>query len=124
MILSASEFGNATVLTTDALKAFSIHVNLQPSAQAESKLTFSLVQGMGFVTGRSKNLQPAIQSSVFFRSFDHAPSPKNGVFKYRIMLEDNKAWILYVIPDNGQNPNLQRVSNTLYRGLPVFNGTI
>jgi endo-1,3(4)-beta-glucanase len=80
--------------------------------------------GMGFVTGRYTNLQPAIQSSQFFRSFTPAGSPKQGVFKYQITLEDSKSWLLYVIPNNGANPNLQHVSNTLIRGSPGFTGTI
>lgn len=112
------------MLTTDTLKAFSVNVNLQSSVGSSAKITFPLVQGMGFVTGRYTSLQPAIQSSVFFRNFDPTPGPKSGVFKYRVTLEDNKSWLVYVIPDNGSDPNIQHVSNTLYRGSPGFTGTI
>jgi len=79
---------------------------------------------MGFVTGRYTNLQPAIQSSVFFRAFNPVGSPKPGVFKYQATLEDNKSWLVYVTPDNKADPKLQLVSNTTARGSPNFTGTI
>jgi endo-1,3(4)-beta-glucanase len=44
LILSAAEVDNATVLTTDTLKAFSVNVNLQ--ARGGGKITFPLLQGM------------------------------------------------------------------------------
>lgn len=124
MILSAVELGKSTVLTTDQPKAFSAHVNLQPQAQSQAKITFPLVQGMGYVTGIYKNLRPAIESKVFFRNVEPAGSPRQGIFKYRVTLEDNKIWLIYVTPDNGANPNLERVSNHRLRGPAGFSGTI
>jgi endo-1,3(4)-beta-glucanase len=106
------------------LKAFSVKVNLLPRVGSPGKITFPLLQGMGFVTGRYSHLQPAIQSSVFFRVLTPRGSPKPGVFKYQVTLEDNKTWLLYVTPDNGADPNLQRISNALIRGPAGFTGTI
>ncbi|EXJ92034.1 hypothetical protein A1O3_00584 [Capronia epimyces CBS 606.96] len=136
IILSATELDQTTTLTTDSLKAFSVNVNLQcrngpgsgsgSAAAGAGKITFTLLQGMGFVTGRYTHLQPAIQSSVFFRTFTPSPSPKPGVFKYQVTLEDNKSWIVYVTTDDwaGADPGLQLVSNTLVRGSPNFSGII
>lgn len=124
IILSAAEFGSSTVLTTDTLRAFSANANLQPEIDSESKLTIPLVQGMGFVTGIYNNLCPAIQSSVFFRTVVSAGSPKAGVYKYRITLEDGKSWLLYAIPSNGSDPFLKLVSNTLLQGSSGWSGTI
>jgi endo-1,3(4)-beta-glucanase len=61
---------------------------------------------------------------VFFRVFTPRGSPKPGLFKYQVTLEDNKTWLLYVTPDNGADPNLQRISNVLIRGPAGFTGTI
>ena len=124
MIVSAAEFGSSTVLTTDTLQAFSANINLQPKAGSTSKLTIPLVQGMGFVTGIYNTLRPVIQSSVFFRTVVSAGSPKAGVFKYRITLEDGKSWLVYATPSDGRNPSLRLVSNTLLQGPSGWSGTI
>lgn len=124
MILSAAEFGPSTVLTTDTLRAFSANANLRPKIGSNSILTIPLVQGMGFVTGIYTNLCPAIQSSVFFRTVVSAGSPKAGVFKYRITLEDGKSWLLYAVPSTGGNPSLKLVSNTVLQGPSGWSGMI
>ncbi|KAI4139864.1 MAG: hypothetical protein LQ341_004055 [Variospora aurantia] len=124
IILSAVELGNSTVLTTDTLGPFSANANLYPQAGSSSKITFPLVQGMAFVTGIYSNLQPAIQSSIFFRSASNAAVSASGIFKYQITLEDGKRWLLYAVPDNGQDPQLTLVSNTLLRGIPNWSGFI
>ena len=124
VILSAVELGPSTVLTTSSLKAFSVNAILSPQAGSSSNITFPLVQGMAFVTGIYKNLMPAIQSSVFFRSMTQVASPRAGVFKYQIILEDNKNWLLYAMPSNKKDPRLQLVSNTQIQGHRLWSGTI
>ncbi|KIW63205.1 hypothetical protein, variant [Phialophora macrospora] len=124
IILSAAEFGPNTALTTDSLLAFSVNVHLQPSLGSASVLTMPVVQGMSFVTGQYINLQPAIQSSVFFRNIAAAGQPAPGIYKYRVTLEDGKIWLIYAIPANGLTPNFQLVSSTLLQGLPNWYGDI
>lgn len=124
IIMSAMELGNRTILTSDGLEAFSANANLQPQAFSGSYIKFPLVQGMGFVTGIYTNLQPAIQSSVFFRNVVSSRSPRAGVFKYVITLEDGKQWLLYAMPSNGQDPAFRLVSNTLFQGPAGWSGTI
>ena len=124
IILSASELGSSTVISSDTLLAFSANINLAPSNGSSSKITFPLTQGMGFVTVLYTDLQPAIQSSVFFNTVTSAVSPQTGVFKYRITLDDGTFWLLYATPADGVDPNLQVQSSTLLQGLPGFSGTI
>ncbi|KAJ4530105.1 endo-1,3-beta glucanase [Exophiala dermatitidis] len=124
IILSATEFGSSTILTTDSLEAFSANVQLQPSAGSSSTLTLPVVQGMGFVTGEYYNLQPALQSSVFFRNVAAAGQPKQGVYKYKVTLEDGKVWLIYAIPSHGISPNFQLVSSTLLQGISNWYGVI
>lgn len=124
IILSATELGSSTSLTTDNLTAFSINVSLHPTKHTQSKITFPVLQGMGFVTGHYMNMTPAIQTSVYLRNMETAGSPKPGVFKYRLILEDGKLWLIYMTPDNGQDPKLQKVSNTLCQAQPGFTGII
>ncbi|KAL8667097.1 MAG: hypothetical protein Q9202_001019 [Teloschistes flavicans] len=124
IILSAAELGSSTVLTTDSLHAFSANVNLMPYPGSLCKITFPLLQGMGFVTGVYSKLQPLIQSSVLFRSVGAAVSSSRGVFKYEIILEDGKQWLLYATPSDGQDPKFSLVSQTTIRGIPNWFGYI
>lgn len=124
MILSAAELGNSTVISTDASQPMSAQVILQPRNGTSSNITFPIFQGMGYVTGIYTNLQPLIQSSIFFQKVVTAGSPRAGVFKYRATLEDNTSWLIYVIPSNGTDPNLHLDSNTNLRGPAGFSGVI
>ena len=124
LILSAAELGPAAVLASEKLDAFSAHAVLRPFARSANRVSFPLVQGMGFVTGVYAGLQLVIQSSVFFRTVVAAGSPREGIFKYRIVLEDGKNWLLYAKPDDGQDPHLSTVSNTKLQGPMSWSGVI
>lgn len=124
LVLSAIELASSTKLTTRTLEAFSCNAILLPQPNSSSSITFPLVQGMAFVTAIYNNLMPAIQSSVLFRNVVQISSPRTGVFKYRITLEDNKIWLLYAKPNNGQDPLLKLMSNILIQGPRGWSGTI
>ncbi|KIV97975.1 hypothetical protein PV10_01670 [Exophiala mesophila] len=124
IILSAAELGPNTVMTSDSLLAFSANVHLQPAQGSASILTLPLVQGMAFVTAHYADLQPEIQSSVFFRNIAAAVPPKPGVYKYRVTLEDGKIWLIYAIPSSGVSPNLLLLSSTMLQGIPNWFGDI
>lgn len=124
LILSAAELGPAAVLASEHLDAFSAHAVLRPFARSANRVSFPLVQGMGFVTGIYTGLQLVIQSSVFFRSFVAAGSPRDGIFKYRITLEDGKNWLLYAKPNDGHDPHLSLVSNSKLQGPRSWSGVI
>lgn len=124
IILSATELGASTVANTADVGGMSTRLILRPWEGSSQTITFPLVQGMGFITGLYSNLTPAIQSSIFFRKVVTAGSPRPGIFKYQITLEDDSYWLLYVIPSDGVDPQLQLESNTLLRGPPGFSGII
>ncbi|KAL8870522.1 MAG: hypothetical protein Q9198_007611, partial [Flavoplaca austrocitrina] len=79
---------------------------------------------MGLITGVYTNLQLVIQSGVLFRSVSVGARSWSGIFKYQITLEDNKSWLLYATPHNGQDPQLSLVSNTELRGVPNWSGVV
>ncbi|KAL1957438.1 hypothetical protein VTO42DRAFT_6006 [Malbranchea cinnamomea] len=124
MILSATELGGSTTLSVSNPQAFSADAVLRPQPGSQSSITFPVIQGMAFVTGIYSNLQPAIQTGVFFREVVPASGPRDGVYKYRATLEDGKSWLIYVIPDNGLDPHMQLVSNTTFTGPTEFNGIV
>ncbi len=125
LVLSASELGANTTLTTDSLTAFSANVNLLASPGAEPSIKFPLVQGMGFITGIFGGDTPIIQTGVFFRSITKAAkSPKVGITKYTILLEDGKTWLLYASSIDGLSLDFTVVNNGLAQASSNFNGII
>ena len=124
IILSAIELGSSTVLTTSSLQAMSANARLSPQTGSKSGIEFPLVQGMGFVSALYVNLMPSIQSAVQFRTVTLVGSPRADVFKYRLLLEDGKNWLLYAIPADGQDPKLKLVSSTQVQGKRGWQGTI
>ncbi|KAL4806841.1 glycosyl hydrolase family 81-domain-containing protein [Aspergillus unguis] len=124
MILSATELGESTTLTAENVLPFSADAVLRPQPGSASKITMPVLQGMAFVTGVYTQLQPVIQSGVHFREVVTTASPRAGIFKYRATLEDGAIWLIYVCPDNGQDPNFQLVSTTDLRGPQGWSGTI
>ncbi|KAJ5084702.1 hypothetical protein NUU61_009281 [Penicillium alfredii] len=124
VILSATELDKSSILNTENAKAFSAQAVLRRSGGSSKKITFPVVQGMGYVTAVYDDLQPLIESGVFFRKVVSAGSPRKGVFKYQVFLEDNTTWLLYATPANGQDPDLKLVSKANLRGPRGFSGTI
>jgi len=124
MILSASEFGAGTVLTTDAHEGFSVIVNLAPSSGATPILALPLVQGMGFVTGVYTSATPLIQSGVLFREL--SPLTRVGAsWKCSVSLYDGTTWLVYITPDgDGSEPTVTLTSSSTITGPAGFNGII
>lgn len=124
IILSAEELDQSSVLTVEEPRAFSALAVLRTSPGSDQSITFPVVQGMGYVTGVYNNMQPLIESGVFFRKVVSAGSPKPGIFKYKVALEDETKWMLYATPDDGQDPELELASKSSIRGPKGFSGTI
>jgi len=125
LVLSAVELGGSTTLTTDTLTSFSVNVNLLSSPGALPVITFPLVQGMGFVTGIFNGGTPLLQTGVFFRNITQSyRSPKSGVTKYTILLEDGKTWLLYAYSPSGTTLELTVVNNGLAQSTSNWNGII
>ncbi|KAL4953720.1 glycosyl hydrolase family 81-domain-containing protein [Aspergillus filifer] len=124
IIFSATELGQSTTLTAENFLPFSADAVLRPQAGSNNRLTLPVVQGMAFVTGVYTQLQPVLQSGVHFREVVTVASPRAGIFKYRATLEDGAVWLIYVTPNNGQDPGLQLVSSTDLRGPSGWSGTI
>lgn len=124
MILSAAELKSSTVLTVGDPRAFSANAIFQPQKGSPQNITFPLLQGMAFVTGVYSDLELMVQSSVFFNEVVTAGSPRSGIFKYRATLADETDWLIYVIPDDGRDPNLKLESNSALRGPSGFSGTV
>lgn len=126
IILSATELGANTHLTTDSHKQFSVNLNLLPAAGAEPLIRFPIVQGMGFVSGLYTDATPLLQSNVLFTELvDAGAVNEDATFKYRIKLKDESKWLLSVTPNGalGRPPFMLMDSNTI-SGPGGFTGLI
>ncbi|PKS11474.1 hypothetical protein jhhlp_003238 [Lomentospora prolificans] len=125
LIMSAKELGQGTTLSIDRITAFSANVHVRPGGGNASAISFPLVQGMGFITGEYNGATPLIQSGVFFRTVcKSTENPKNGVIKYKFVLEDGKAWWLYATKTAGEDLDLRVVNNGNAEATRPFYGTI
>jgi endo-1,3(4)-beta-glucanase len=125
IVMSASELGASTTLTTDTLMSQSVNVNLLPSPGAPAAVRFPLVQGMGFVTGIYNGATPILQTGVFFRTLTKSTATiKAGVTKYTLILEDGSRWMIYSYSASGQQLDLKFVNNRLIQATSNFFGTL
>ncbi|ROW06670.1 hypothetical protein VPNG_06714 [Cytospora leucostoma] len=125
LVLSATELGSSTSLTTTHITDMSAVVQLRASAVSAPVIEFPLVQGSGFITAEYDGATPIIQTGVFFLTVTKVNTePRPGVIKYKIKLNDGKDWLLYAYSTSGSPLELQVVNNGLIRAKSTFTGTI
>jgi endo-1,3(4)-beta-glucanase len=125
IVMSASELGENTVLSTEGLKAFSVNANFAPDAASEPLISFPLVQGMGFVSGVYRNCTPQLKSGVLFRTLKYVDRLNGITYKYQVQLEDGSQWLLYATPAGSLGaPPFTLVDPTLIEGPESFVGVI
>ncbi|KAJ5247716.1 hypothetical protein N7468_002699 [Penicillium chermesinum] len=123
IIFSAKELDEKSTLHVEQPKAFSAHAVVKTSSKTQS-ITFPMVQGMGFVTALYDGMEPILESGVFFRKVVNAGSPKPGIFKYQVFLEDETVWLLYATPDDGKDPHFNLTSKNALQGPKGYAGTL
>ncbi|KAF2830334.1 endo-1,3(4)-beta-glucanase 1 precursor [Ophiobolus disseminans] len=128
LILSAKELDQQTLLTTDTHLPFSVNINLNvPSSPKEPKITFPVVQGMGFITAGYRDALPSIQTgNKGFVDFS-GPIAMGRSAKYRVKDMEGYDWLIYVNPTADSNYDVMKFfkldPNTVV-GPPGFKGTI
>lgn len=127
VILSSTELGNDTELTTDSLEAFSVNVNLAPRGGNGSRITYPLVQGMGFVTARYTQSTPVIASGVGISEITYLGAVgNNSTHKYQLELSNGFTWVAYITPqDSGYDVNgFTLIGGNTVQGPSGFEGTV
>lgn len=79
---------------------------------------------MGFVTAIYNSVTPFIESSVFFKTITAVKSPKAGVSKYKILLADDRTWLLYATSNDRTALSLHISSSTRLTAPGPFSGYI
>ena len=124
LILSAEELTQSTRLVVDGITAFGANVHLSPQEGERVIVSFPIFQGLGFVTGIYNGCKPLLQSAVLFRAFSLSQT-RDGISKYKITLEDNSEWFMYVSVSAGTAiPVFQMQNNFTIIGPPQFSGII
>ncbi len=111
LILSAMKLKSAAVLINQNLETFSARAILRSFARSASRISFSLVQDMSYVTKIYTSLKIVIKSSVFFCIVIAAESSRDDIFKYRITLEDDKNWLFYAKFNDDRVSQFSLISN-------------
>ncbi|USP81911.1 glycoside hydrolase family 81 protein [Curvularia clavata] len=99
IVLTAVELDARTTLTTDTHLPFSVNITLGPrSISYGPKITFPVVQGMGFITAGYRDATPMIQTGG--RGFVDmvGPTMLGRTAKYRLNDKAGHRWIVYVNP--------------------------
>ncbi|KAF8471887.1 endo-1,3(4)-beta-glucanase [Kalaharituber pfeilii] len=124
----ATEFNSSSSITTAQHKEYSVdlslHANIGSNGTSTKKIVSHLVLGMGFVTARYYDLRPVIHSGVMFRGLERATSPRAGVDKWRVTLQDSNVWLIYICPEGRPTLNLTLENNTRIVGNYSFTGFI
>ncbi|SSD61565.1 related to Endo-1,3(4)-beta-glucanase 2 [Saccharomycodes ludwigii] len=93
-VFSYAEDINSMELGFENARHMSIETKLMKSEN--EYIRFPLIQGMGFVTAIYYNLTPKFYSQVGFRDIQAMPPPRAGMQKYKLLLENNVSWNLYI----------------------------
>ncbi|CDR46125.1 CYFA0S22e00298g1_1 [Cyberlindnera fabianii] len=122
LVLGSTDFDSNVTLGLENMNHLSADCKIYSANQGY--LLAPLVQGMGFVTGIYYNLIPQIKSAVGFKSCTGSTSPRSGINKYTILLENNVTWMLYVTIPQGQSLNLALRDGNTVVGDQSVNGAV
>lgn len=122
LLFGSTDFGDTPTLTLENIRHLSADAKFQSKSQGY--MTVPLVQGQGFITSIYYNLIPKISSSVGFRSISGDTSPRSGINKYKIVLNDDTTWVLYVTIPNGQSLSLAKSDGNHIVGNNSVNGAV
>lgn len=103
-VFGSSDFDDVPSLSLENVKHLSADAKFQSKSQGY--MTAPLVQGQGFITTIYYNLIPKLSSAVGFSSVSGDTSPRSGINKYKITLNDGTTWVLYVTIPDGQSLQL------------------
>jgi len=79
---------------------------------------------MGFITAQYYGDIPILQSEVLFQTLSTLPSPKSGVSKYKIVLEDGEVWLVYAYSDSGVPLSLTVIDHGIISATSGYEGII
>ena len=100
MVLGSSDFDSNVSIKLTNLAKMSVDLTIQSSSAGYLKA--SLLQGMGMITGVYYDLIPEIHSGIGIKSVTGGTAPRSGTNKYKITLNDDRVWLMYVTFSDNQ----------------------
>lgn len=125
IIISSTNLGPGTTLTTSSITAFSAMVHIQAPGNQSPTISFPVVQGMGFVSANYYGTTPLFQTNVLFKSLAKAQDGTNiGISKFIVNLMDNTTWYIYAVSATGSPLCLTLTSQSEIQATSNFYGVI
>lgn len=122
VVLSSTDFLSTPNLSLENLSKFSATARFS-KPDGDGYLDCPLVQGMGFATGIYHKITPKLSSLVGFKALNEQSSPGNGVSKYKIDLDNDSSWLLFVTCPNDESVTFSQKGDDIVADKAV-DGTI
>ncbi|AMD19000.1 HBR099Cp [Eremothecium sinecaudum] len=106
IVFGCTDFQSRKDMKITVVNPRQLSVEMRLGRSEEEYIQFPLVQGMGLITAVYYNLIPRLSSRVGFRSIEGQTSPRSGINKYKIVLNNHVTWTLYVSNPSGKSTRL------------------
>ncbi|SCU93991.1 LADA_0G05930g1_1 [Lachancea dasiensis] len=123
-VFGALDFTDAEQMSLGFTNLSHLQVHVQLRKNENQYVLIPLVQGMGFASAVYYNMIPKLYSAVGYKNIIGLNSPRAGIQKYKIVLENNMTWTLYVTVPSGQSLALALASNNQLVGSNSVNGCL
>lgn len=123
-VFGAVDFTAANQMSLGFTNLTHLQAHVQVRKNSNQFILIPLVQGMGFATAVYYNMIPKLYSAIGYKSVSGVTSPRSGIQKYKIVLQNNVTWSLYVTVPSGQSLNLALANGNQIVGNKSVNGCI
>lgn len=121
-VFGSTDFNSNVTMGLENIRHLSADCKIY--SQNQGYIISPLVQGEGFVTAVYFNLIPKFTSVVGFAKVTGDTSPRAGINKYKMTLNNNRTWTLYVTLPTGQSLNLSLQDGNTIVGDRSVNGAV
>lgn len=98
LVLGAHEFAQGMEMVVDNMDHLSVDLQI---GRGPAGLTAPLVRGMGMITAKYNGVGPIIGSQVGFANIERVQSVRSDLQKYKMTLNNQVVWIMYVNAPDG-----------------------
>lgn len=123
-VFSSTDFTSESDMSLGFYEIEQLSIQIQLMKSSTEFIVFPLIQGMGFVTAVYYNLIPKLNSLVGFKTITGDTSPRSGINKYKVVLENDVTWTLYVTVPSGQSLSLSLSNTNTIVGSQSVNGCV
>ncbi|CEP61400.1 endo-1,3(4)-beta-glucanase LALA0_S03e02014g [Lachancea lanzarotensis] len=123
-VFGATDFANVGQMSLGFTNLTHLQAHVKVIKNQNQFILVPLVQGMGFASAVYYNMIPSLFSPIGYKSVVGVTSPRSGIQKYKIVLQNNVTWSLYVTVPSGQSLALALSNANQIVGNKSVNGCI